>query len=208
MKQYSFGLDERLLREFFKPVRSKKDVISVLMKSMKLMLVGDHVPDEKKVGELVLMVSKMSRLFYFSEKKYFSISFPYLVNEVENGVEFSSKTISHIDNQITSDVLSILSQEDLFGTDCAYEFIEPIVDMENHEPLFWPFILGLFMHEDGYVRYDFDEENEDGNLHPLNHYDFFYSSFSGCKIGLREKPAKERMMDLLMIESNCHFFET
>ena len=88
-------------------------------------------------------------------------------------MNFSTNSIQSVDSKITSDVISVLSASEKFDSSNGLEFIEPVVDIEDSEPAFWPFLLGLLMYEDGYIRYDHDPKHENDDLHPLNHYDFF-----------------------------------
>lgn len=207
MKRYSFPLDERLVKEFFNPIRSKKDVVSLLMKSIKIMLINDTVDKCRVRGEIILIVSKMSRLFYFTENKFFSITFPFLVYESDGELEFSSKTVKIIDSKVTSDVIGVISKNGFQDVECALEFVDPIVEIADFEQLFWPFILNLFMYEDGYIRYDYDEKYEDGDHHPLNHYDIFYSSLATFKVGLRNRLEADSMLDFLDSNSICNYLE-
>lgn len=207
MKKYSFSLDERLVNELFAPVRSKRDVILLLMKSIKIMLISSHVDENRVKGKLDLVVSRMSRLFYFSENKFFSISFPFSVFEINGGLEFSSRTVEVVDSKVTSDVIGIVSKNGFQDVECALEFVDPIVEVADFEKYFWPFLLNLFMYEDGYIRYDYDETHVKGDYHPLNHYDIFYSSLSTFKIGLRNRLEADSMLDFLDTSSICHFLE-
>jgi hypothetical protein len=207
MKRYCFALDERLVSEFFTPVRSKRDVVLLLMKSIKVMLIDSPIDQNRVRGKLTLIVSKMSRLFYFSENKFFSISFPFSVIENKGEIEFSSKTVKLIDSKITSDVIGVVSKIGFQDTECALEFIDPIIEIADFEHLFWPFLLHLFMYEDGYIRYDYDEKNQRGDHHPLSHYDIFYSSLSTFKVGLRNRLEADSMLDFLDSNSICHYLE-
>lgn len=208
MKKYSFALDERLVNDFFSPIRAKKDVIYLLMKSIKVMLINSSVDDIRVKGQLTIVVSKMSRLFYFSENKFFSISFPFSVSEHEGELEFSSKTVKVIDSKVTSDVIGVISKNGFQDIECGLEFIDPIIELADFEKLFWPFLLSLFMYEDGYIRYDYDEKYERGDHHPLNHYDIFYSSLSTFKIGLRNRLEADSMLDFLDSNSICQYLES
>jgi len=207
MKRYAFELTAHQVTDFFTPIRNKTDIIRLLMKSIKTMLVLP--PTEPQLGrnELVLVVAKMSRLFYFSEDKYFSITFPFTALETDGHLDFTSNTVSYIDSRTTSDVLAVLKQEENFNSTCPYQFVEPVLDIVNHEKAFWPFLLSLFMYEDGYIRYDYDEQRANADSHPLNHYDVFYSSNSTCKVGLRDRIVNDIMVDFLSTESNCHYLE-
>lgn len=207
MKKYSFALDERLVRDFFAPVRSKIDVVILLMKSIKVMLINGSIDEKRVEGQLTLVVSKMSRLFYFSENKFFSISFPFSVVEIDGELEFYSETVKIIDSKVTSDVIGIVSKSGFENVGCALEFVDPIIEIADFEQLFWPFLLNLFMFEDGYIRYDYDEKYEKGDHHPLNHYDVFYSSLSTFKVGLRSRLKAESMLDFLDSNTICHYLE-
>ena len=78
-----------------------------------------------------------------------------------------------------------MAKNEAFDQNCALEFIDPIIEISDQEQCFWPFLLNLFMYEDGYMRYDYDKRHHNENRHPLNHFDFFYSSISTCKVGLK-----------------------
>lgn len=207
MKRYSFDLDERLVKDFFSPIRTKKDVVTLLMKSIKLMLINETIDKKRSCGELLLVVSKMSRLFYFSDNKFFSITFPFSVTENVGQFEFSSKSVKIIDSKVTSDVIGVISQNGFQEIECALEFVDPIVEISDYEQFFWPFLLNLFMYEDGYIRYDYDEKFEKGDHHPLNHYDIFYSSLSTFKIGLRNRLEADTMLEFLDSNEICHYLE-
>lgn len=207
MKVFRYSLDSHQVNEFFKPVRSKVNVVKLLMKSIKYILSGIQASDDDKVGELILVVSKMSRLFYISEKKSFSIAFPFSVKEISESIEFSSKYVAFIDSKTTSDVISILSNEDAFNHESAMEFMIPIEELCESEKSFWGLILNLLMYEDGYIRYDLDPDRVNGDKHPLHHLDIFYSSNSTFKVGLRSGLEQEVFIDFLSIETDCHYLE-
>lgn len=207
MKEYSFDIDQRQVSQLFSPIRDKRDVVRLLMKAIKIMLVDSPPKDSDVRGEVVLHVSKMSRIFFFSELRYFSICFPFSVSEGVGSLEFSSGGVVDVDSKVTSDVLAFIDSEENFSVDCAYQFIEPVLDISLHEPNFWTLILKLLMLDDGYIRYDYDEKNENGLVHPRNHYDVFYSSNSTFKVGLKKKLEKKEMVDFVKLESDCHFIE-
>lgn len=207
MKRYSYNIARWNLDEIFSPIRNKRDSIRLLMKTLKLMITNQEVSEQHTIGQIVLVISKMSRLFYFSNDKYFSINFPFFVTETDNGLIYYSNHISDIDSRVTSTVLSILSSVDQFDADCVLEFADPIATIGESNQEFWPFLRELLLHEDGYIRYDYDEERENGQLHPLNHLDIFYSSEITFKIGLRQKIEKESLIDVLRIETDCTYLE-
>jgi hypothetical protein len=208
VKQFYFKLEDWQLEQFFSIVRSKQQVILLLMRTIKLMIVTPFSVEQFDGAHIVLKVSKMSRLFFFSKDKYFSISFPFLVTESDGRLLFSAGQIADVDSRVTSEVIAVISAKGNFDQQCALGFVEPIVDIADNRAGFWPFLLGLFLFEDGYIRYDFDEDHQNGELHPLNHYDVFYSSNATFKIGLHNKINKSDLVDLVDAGSNCHFIQS
>jgi len=214
MKSYDFDLDKYALDKFFRPIRDKVGVIEILMESIKYMILNPNIASEDINGKMILKIDKMSRLFFFKEDKYFSITFPFFIKKDEDGKYIIySKDVESIDNKLTSEILEIINC-DKFKADCSLEFIEPIDEYEYHNKFFWVFLRELFLMEDGYIRYDYDEENynkfkEKGEIHkhPLNHYDLFYSSNCTFKLGLHKaiKEKEEDFIDLLNISTNCRY---
>jgi hypothetical protein len=207
MKFFSFKIGSWDFDEIFSPVRRKHECIRLLMNTLKLMIVNDEVNEDDSPASMILVVSRMSRLFYVSEKKYFSINFPFNVEQVNGELRFYSRHIQDIDSFVTSKVLEVMSSLENFESDCIFTFAEPIEEIERSIPYFWPFIRELMMFEEGYIRYDHDAQNENGSLHPLSHYDVFYSSNATFKIGLRNHIGYETLIDLLKLETDCHFLD-
>lgn len=206
MKKYYFKFDQWQLDNFFSPIRTKENSISVLIDTVKLMLIDCEPEDEQVAGEIVLVVSKMSRLFYFTNDKYFSINFPFSVNENDDGtLSFFSKSKVIVDNKKISNIKEILINEKEFYSSNIYDFLEPIELISRDDSDFWKLLFELFLFEDGYIRYDHDKANENGAIHPLHHFDVFYSSNSTFKIGLRNKIEEDELIDLLEKETDCHF---
>lgn len=208
LKKFSFQLDEHQAKQFFSPIRNKEQIINLLMRSIKVMLIDERLETETEY-EMVLTVSKMSRLFYYSKDKYFSINFPFTVVEKEEKIKFSFKNYFDIDHKVTSDVISILTQhqKEQFNEYCIFDFIDPITNVMEFNDTFWLFFRELLSFEDGYIRYDHDEDHVNGEIHPLDHYDVFYQSNNTFKIGLRKRSRKESIIDLLETESKCHYLE-
>ncbi len=207
MKEYRFELDARQVGQFFSPIRAKEDVIKLLMRSIKLMLIQQELPEELKVGNMVLVVEKCSRLFYFDKGKYFSVAFPFTAIEEDGQFRFTSKEFGSVDSKVTSDVIGLLADRAKFETECPLTFIEPILELEESGASFWSLVRSLFLMEDGYLRYDFDKERENVELHPLNHYDIFYSGYATFKLGLRDELQPESMIDMLQVNTACHYLE-
>lgn len=184
------------------------------MKTLKLMIVNENFSNESSGGEIILMVSKMSRLFYFSKDKHkhFSLNFPFRIREEDSGLIYYSYHISDIDSRVTSAVLGVLSEIERFDANCVLEFAELIEEFtglieEFDQESFWPFLRELFLHEDGYIRYDYDEKHENSQTHPLYHLDICYSPGNTFKFGLRKEIGEDYFIDILNTETNCTYLE-
>ncbi len=155
-------------------------------------------------SSLKLIVDRMSRLFIYSENKFFSISFPFLISEEEGSIVITTYSGNLIDNKVISAVLSILEDENYIEKKSLIDFyIEP-----NSIESSGIFILEeLMQNEPGYVRYDNDPENENGELHPLNHIDINFSQYGKLKLGLTSQINSEYFENLHNTNTNCAFLK-
>lgn len=205
MKKFTFAIAPWNLDLVFKPIRTRADVIVLLMKIIKIMDVGPRLSKSPQSEYFELIVDRMSRLFFFSEGKHFSISFPFNAIDINEALVFRTSSGITIDSQMTSDILGIMSTEEVFTTNDVLDFADPISDYLRHNAGGWPVLRELLMHEDGYIRYDHDPENEDGHLHPLHHFDVFYGSNQTFKIGVDRKVCEAELIDALNIGTNCYY---
>lgn len=209
MKLFVFPIDKELTDMFFRPIRNKEDVVLLLMNSIKFVHSAIYKNPDNPIAEMVLRVDKHSRLFFFGDKKSFSVTFPFFVykDEHKHSFVFSSADIPSIDSRITSAVIATIKDRETFDSREALAFVDPLLELEDVSSSFWPFFLKLLTFEAGYIRYDFDAEYENEDLHPLIHYDIFYSAAATCKIGLRHELERDKMIDLLDTTTACHYFE-
>lgn len=206
MKRLTYELDEWESQWIFKPVRSKAEVINLLMRTIKLMLIKSPVEDLDEGNRLTLVVSKMSRLFFYSENKQFSICFPFKVRVEEDGrVEFQTHLNGAVDSRLTSVVISLVESEAALSGSDPWVFTELLVEAQDELPEFWDVFRELMIFEEGYIRYDHDPEHVDGHKHPLYHLDIFYTSRPTFKIGLRAQQENAFLIDALEPSSNCYY---
>ncbi|MCS6213632.1 hypothetical protein G3485_09620 [Shewanella baltica] len=214
MTHYEFDIAEPYVNEFFRPIRNKSQVIELLMKSIKYMLINPTVDRKINSGKLILYVNKMCRLFFVMPGKYFSISFPFHVLKDKEGIfTFSYRGEMDIDSEVTSEVISLLNDKS-FNSGCSLEFVGRIYQYQenSYNDYYWEFLKELFFMEDGYLRYDYDKKSYQQhllkgtpNIHPLNHYDIFYSNNSTFKIGLRKEILEDEFIDFVNIRTDCKF---
>ena len=204
MKTYEFPFESYQVDWFFSAIRDKKDVITLWMRAIKLMLLKTNVPEDLRAGSMVLTVSKMSRLSFIGEKKIYSVAFPFFVSESEDGLSFRTTEHPNIDSRVSSDIISLLD-DSLPYSDEVFRFAEPIMDLCAADNNLWALFRGLLITEDGYIRYDHDEARHNGHRHPLHHLDIFYSSNSTFKLGLQRNLEHLEFVNILDIEKDCHY---
>lgn len=208
MKVYDVLLDDKQVESMFKPVRDRKQVVELLLSTMRLFLLQPLPRPLKISGLLELRISKMSRLFFFSENKHFSIAFPFIAKLNDDGVlAFYNDSGFEISSKTLSEITAIIDSGYDFDNGSFIDFYDSFEESLVESPNFWTVFLKLMTFEEGYIRYDYDEEHENGDLHPLNHLDIFYSSKPTFKIGLRGRYQKDYLVNLVNRETNCVYLD-
>lgn len=85
------------------------------------------------------------------------------------------------------------------------EFAESVDDIAQFDLRIWALFRDLLISEEGYIRYDYDEEHENGHHHPINHFDVFFSNSSTFKLGLHSRTDIDAFIDLLDSNTECHY---
>lgn len=203
---------------FFKKIfhfrlENKIQSIKILLESIYHLLIyftsinTSEAKTRKSMWTIIYYKNKMSRIFLISENKMFSINFPFLLDV--NNKKIYSKTWNEIDNKILSFLRSIFYDMDEFDIETI---VSSFWDNENLYPVssrgaVYEIVNILLFFEDWYIRYDFDSENENWRVHPLYHYDFFYSTSNQFKIGLKKPITHEKFIDFLDITKECQYLE-
>ena len=77
MKTIEKKIGEYFCEKVLKPVRSKRDIILLLLETLKLVNnTGNEVSNE--TGRFIIFIDKMSKIFYETDEKAFSLCFPFL----------------------------------------------------------------------------------------------------------------------------------
>lgn len=217
MKKWSFSLDT-VSKDIFFPhhlIKNKIQIINILLEASRYILSNPIVKPQDSKGEILLVIDKMSRLFFISDKKKYSIIFPFKILEDNNQFFMSFQSNIIVDPYLVAQTKAAINCNS-FEDDCILGFadsIYEIVNDENNKDL-WLFIKQLMLLEDGYVRYDndpvgFATANDKGtpHKHPIDHYDLFYSNGATFKIGLEKNISTDEFIDLLNRQTDCHFIK-
>ena len=207
MKKYTIPVANELKDNFFFPIRNRKDIIKLLMNTIKYVN-----SDIQLIGGtdcyIYFVIDNMNRIFYRCKDKVFSIRSPFFITKEEMSLRFSSNKIDYVSSSISSEIISLINDEcfDVAGYYELGEIIESSFADADIESI-WPFIFELLTYEDGYLRFDYDPDNANGRLHPLNHLDVFYSNTSTFKLGTYHGPCVDYLFDLISQDSESKFLE-
>ncbi len=212
MKRIEYELHDKVV-EFFFPkerVKNKNQILQILFEATRYMLGASSRPTHNH-NKIVLFVDKMSRLFFYTKDKYYSIAFPFYVIETESGINFSYRD-TLIDSLFITNVMSILKDK-AFDSQSSIGFAEPICQIEDeYNDNFWLLFKDLLIFEDGYLRYDDDIEGykeakakEQEHRHPKNHLDIFYTNKATFKIGLDNCIDKKEFIDYVNVNTDCKY---
>jgi len=202
-----FKVDQYQTAVFTKAIRSRFDILRLWMDSIKIIINYSEPAEEIAAAKIHIHNSRMSRLFYSSGAKTFSISFPFRVEKIEG--LFTVKTASgiDIDSRLSSEILLIASLLKNNGLVNEWALAEHFEDQGGAASEFWPVLSELLGAEDGYLRFDHDPDPKrlNGHIHPLDHADLFYTNGASFKVGLYKRPDLEEIVDIVNRETDCHY---
>jgi len=191
--------------EFFYPVRDKIDYAKLIIYATRYLLLNMPTDDLDCNSKMKLCIDKMSRIFFYKEKKYFSVSFPFSVQIDENEItDISTLSGKSINSKSISSVISIIEDSKFKLNPSLTDYY---IESDTAETVGVMILEEIFQSEPAYIRYDNDPENENGKLHPLNHLDINYSSYGTYKIGLEKEIETVSFDDFLNIRTDCSFLK-
>lgn len=211
MKKLEIKMGEYFYEKVIKPVRTKQEIILLLLETLKLINNMEQDITQEK-GKIVIYVDKMSRVFYQTENKAFSIYFPFILEKKEIDYRvYDSETNLTITDKMISLLISIIkkSEENRKSLEMVVDSIcEGAKDFEYNEiEDIWNLFSKLWYMETGYIRYDYDPVHENKKLHPLHHLDVNYSGNVTYKLGLERHIKLEEMRDILDILTECKYLK-
>lgn len=204
-KLFVVDLDQWSIDKLLTPIRRKNDLILYILNAIRLVGTAGVSTSTDISGHLVISVAKMSRVTCVTQEKIVSVNLPFQVEEVDNVIQFYSKSIGFISSVELSHATRLFLHGDFDNNSCISEFADEIMDITELKPGFWGFIKELLLMEDGYVRYDYDSTRVNGRNHPLNHIDICYSSGATFKFGLDMKVEYSEFLDILDIQTECYY---
>lgn len=147
------------------------------------------------------------RFFCFVTKnKYFSVNFPININEKQVTIHFRDIQLGLYSISNIRGALDELFQGFLKGNRTLEESNDISSGALVVDEL--RFVEHILSNEFGYVRYDYDKNNENGRFHPLNHLDFNYNKGT-FKIGLYRRVTPYEFISVFgcIPQKECSFLE-
>lgn len=147
------------------------------------------------------------RIFCFVTKnKYFSVNFPININEKQVTIHFRDIQLGLYSISNIRGALDELFQGFLKGNRTLEESNDISSGALVVDEL--RFVEHILSNEFGYVRYDYDKNNENGRFHPLNHLDFNYNKGT-FKIGLYRRLTPYEFISVFgcIPQKECSFLE-
>lgn len=183
-------------------IKSKSQIISILVTSLKIILTNLN-PKEEGIGIFCIRDYGFKRRIFFTvydEKKkilkHFSFMFPFNVSFNGTVVNFNVNNREIVIDLFILEILSTLCKNNWFS-DTNEQNHDILTFMENFGDLLydfnipremesdlWSVVKILITFEPGYIRYDYDIENYEEYVHPLHHFDVNYSDMGTYKLGI------------------------
>ncbi len=173
------------------------------MLSARTLLLDYDVGVVTTTSRMKLIVDKMSRLFFYKNDKYFSVSFPFSIQTRKNQLtEISSYSGKKVDFRSISAVISILESENFKINPSPIDFY---IEANKPDSIGLSLLEEILQFEPSYIRYDKDSQHEKGKLHPLHHFDINYSTYGAYKLGLEDHITPDYMENLINLNTECSF---
>ena len=212
MKTIEIKIGRYFCEKLMKPIRNKRDILLLLLETLKFISSNLLTEEAGEKGKVTVCIDKMSRVFYIVEGKYFSLLFPFSIEEKAGFYRiYDTETGLEINDKIISLLISVFQLDR--KVECSFEsvmdfIVESAEEYGNIEiDCIWTLWMKLWSMEDGYIRYDYDPLHEKGIVHPLYHLDVNYSPGVTYKLGLSKSLSSKKFYDILDTRTKCTYLD-
>jgi len=211
MDLYRYKMSKFLRDRIYVPCRTKSELIVRIADAIAELTFS---LENQEDFDVVIAIGKFQRIFFISDKKIFSVFFPFSIRRsadatLPHSFEMSGIPIdSYMLSRACTAVVEGLGDENKD----IYSFADSVIscfttsDVEGVQVVsddVWKVVRRLMMLEEGYLRYDNDPDNYDAITHPLDHLDIFYSPSCTFKVGLSGKIKHDHLLDILDPHTRC-----
>lgn len=173
----------------FCAVRDNLDNLENILQLAEMVNTCGHckISDYEDDFDFVIFSGDYCRALIRKSDGYFSMTIPFQIVDDGSRVYFNYDLIAE---EVSGIFISILRNAILTcqgGVHSHEEIICSLVDsfgLSVTEAIpYYDAFATLLMDDHGYFRFDDDLKNENGNIHPRYHFDFFFKNTSSIKIG-------------------------
>lgn len=221
-KKIEFNINRKVYGLLCRRIKLKSHLIELLIEISSLIIVNVQARDEE-FGKFTINVDNTRRIFFSIKDssadvyKHFSFNFPFKITNEYGRFKLETITggVTILSHHIAI-LRSICANGGFDEKECRYgllldfsqlvetTFLDLGLEMRYYEGDLNKILMELFTFEPSYIRYDYDEENEDGRIHPLNHLDVFYTQSTTFKLGCKHLEFN-KFMDILDTETECEY---
>ena len=189
MSVYYFKELPSYYMEGFSPVRDAFDNLANVLKVVEIVnTCQNHITLEYVENfDFAIFSGGCNRVLVRKNNGYFTMSIPFQI--VDHG-DIISFNFDLIDEEVDGLFLSVMrnaiavSKNTYISCDDIVLSISETFGLSVPESIMYcDAFLSLLADDHGYFRFDDDPKNENGDLHPRFHFDFFYKNSSTIKIG-------------------------
>lgn len=212
MKSFGLQINPHSI-DYNSSIRNKRDIIALLINIVRFLNFNkpqklENLTIQNKDDQILLIIhiDKMSRVFIVEKNKIHTFQFPFIISLSNDSFKIKFNNI-----EVDSYVLSLLSRvfyefddhkslEDML--DSYWEAISDLQVEDADAKVIEKLIIFLLVFETGYLRLDYDNIRC-SPIHPLNHFDFYYTSNNTFKIGLNKHLNHQEFIQLLDVSNKC-----
>lgn len=216
------NLNKKVYTLICRRIKTKSHLIELLVEISSLIISNVQIVNDN-YGKCIIRLENKKRIYFSINDintgvhKHFSINFPFNIEEVNSQLKIETKYNSvEIQSYHLAVLRSICSNEGFNEKYCKHgllldfsQLVESIFNdmgmkLSYYESDINQILIELFTFEPGYIRFDYDVENENGRVHPLNHLDIFYSQHTTFKLGCSLLNLEE-FIEILEPSNECEF---
>lgn len=202
-------------------IRTKQDLVMLLLEVITQLNTTDLVlVDKFEDHSFSLTLVDMNRIFFkIGTKKIISFVIPFTVTKNPAGslILYDNKANLVIDSMVTSILKRIMissffnsREPDYIPIEESFLEVQESLELDNIElsSSILSVVRNLMLFEPGYMRYDFDEENNNGKYHPLFHIDVNYTNPATFKLGLKKESDVNQIIKVINKKEETFFLST
>ena len=199
----------------FRAIREKIDIIDLLLNIYTISNLNE-IQSLEEITINIINENWGNRIIIYenSSLQIHSFHTPFILKKIEDNYIIKLEKgffCDPIDDLVISFLKTIFNNFDKICCDFNQFFDEFLLNYDvmfsdkTKENMYWNLVLYILYFEPGYFRYDFDEEHENGLIHPKNHFDINYDNMGTYKLGLLNNISVDYIKQLIDKTQVCKY---